>query len=811
MERRNDSLDLLACLVLAALALLPLTTCAYNEGFIENKGQIHDQHRKPNPAVKFLLNRAGMNVQLRSDGFSYDTYQIPHPRPLSEGEGRKADPDHRIHEVELDRPTTDATSATYQFHRIDLRFANGNPNAEMIAEGESEDYLNYYTDVTGEGGATFVGHYSTVTYAEVWPNIDVRCIAGEEGFKYDVIVRPGGDISDVRFNVEGAGISESLKGRLVFSWSDGSMEELIPESWMENGRKKSPVEVRYSIREDGTFGFIAEERIEGTLVIDPTIQWATYYGGSGNEGYASAAMDNAGNAYIAGETTSTNNIATSGTHDATYNGNVDGFIAKLTPAGIRVWGTYFGGASSEGWGNIHVNDAGLAVVSGYTFSTSGIASVGAHKTQLTGTSDAFLMLFNANGTRQWGTYYGGGALDRGNDASMAMNGRVALVGQTNSPSGIASRGAPDVSLGGGMDGFVAWFSPTGARLFGSYIGGSGDDWATGVAAGFANSEFVVSGTTMSASGIATAGSHDASYNGLHDAFMALYNGSGTGTKTWSTYYGGTGYDFGMGVTWLSTNTFAMCGKTSSTIGIATAGCDQPAYSGGTTDGFHVAFDRFTKARLFGSYVGGSDEDHMMRIVKLGNQGYAIASQWMSAGQATPGSFGPVGPGPYVAGYTSSGVKNWAGYMPDHDLFTIGLGANSTSAVVVGANELGDATTTPGVHQPVSGGGWDLIVHRLVNTTPPVLMPLQDNPVSALKNLNIMTDGATLLLQCDGRQDVFNSATITVTDALGRAVPFTATVTSGSSARIELASGSGVFIVAVTRPDGDRSAVRVHLP
>lgn len=193
-----------------------------------------------------------------------------------------------------------------------------------------------------------------------------------------------------------------------------------------------------------------------------------------------------------------------------------------------------------------MNDAGLAVVSGYTFSTSGIASVGAHKTQLTGTSDAFLMLFNANGTRQWGTYYGGGALDRGNDASMAMNGRVALVGQTNSPSGIASRGAPDVSLGGGMDGFVAWFSPTGARLFGSYIGGSGDDWATGVAAGFANSEFVVSGTTMSASGIATAGSHDASYNGLHDAFMALYNGSGTGTKTWSTYYGGTGYDFGMG-------------------------------------------------------------------------------------------------------------------------------------------------------------------------------------------------------------------------------------------------------------------------
>lgn len=801
MERRQDSLDLLACLVLAALALLPLTMCANNEGFIENKGQIHDQHRKHNPAVKFLLNRAGMNVQLRSDGFSYDTYTLEESASKGEQAANGGSPQ------EIAEPA----AATYLFHRIDLRFVGGNANADLLAEDASEDYLNYYTEVTGEEGATFVGHYATVTYSEVWPNIDVRCKASVEGFKYDVIIRPGGDISDVRFNVQGAEISESLKGRLVFTWAGGSMEELIPESWVENGRKKSQVEVRCSIREDGTFGFIAEDRIEGTLVIDPAIEWATYYGGSGTEGYASAAMDNAGNAYIAGETTSTNNIATSGTHDGTYNGSTDGFIVKLTPAGIRVWGTYFGGSSSEGWGNIQVNGAGLAVVTGYTFSTSGIASAGAHKTQLTGTYDAFLMLFNANGTRQWGTYYGGGVLDRGYDASIAMNGRVALVGQTNSPSGIASTGAPDVSLGGSMDGFVAWFSPTGARLFGSYIGGSGDDWATGVAAGFANSEFVVSGTTMSSSGIATAGSHDASYNGIHDAFMALYNGSGTGTKTWCTYYGGTGYDFGMGVTWLSTNTFALCGKTSSTSGIATAGSDQPAYGGGTTDGFHVAFGRFTKARLFGSYAGGSAEDDMIRIVKLGNQGYALALPWMSAGQATPGSFGPVGPGPYVVGYTSGGSKNWAGYIPDHDLYYFGLGANSTSAIVVGANELGDATTTPGVHQPVSGGGWDLIVHRLSNTAPPLLMPLQGDGPGALKSLVVTPDGAGVQLRYEGTEDVFIGEVISVTDALGRAVPFTSELPGGTHARISLPQGSGVFIVTVTQPDGSRLAERFFIP
>ena len=44
-------------------------------GFIENKGQIIDQNNKPNPAVLYLLNTPGMNVQLRKGGFSYDLYQ----------------------------------------------------------------------------------------------------------------------------------------------------------------------------------------------------------------------------------------------------------------------------------------------------------------------------------------------------------------------------------------------------------------------------------------------------------------------------------------------------------------------------------------------------------------------------------------------------------------------------------------------------------------------------------------------------------------------------------------------------------------
>jgi hypothetical protein len=137
-------------------------------GFTENKGQIHDQFRKPNPSVLYLFNGAGMNVQLRNNGFAYDTYT------MEEGEGGPTvgDPAHGIDE--MGRPIPGPIPTTYRFHRIDLRFVNGNPGAEILREGESEDYTNYYTDVTGEAGATFVRSYSTITYRDVWPDIDVR-------------------------------------------------------------------------------------------------------------------------------------------------------------------------------------------------------------------------------------------------------------------------------------------------------------------------------------------------------------------------------------------------------------------------------------------------------------------------------------------------------------------------------------------------------------------------------------------------------------------------------------------------------------
>ena len=120
-------------------------------GFIENKGQIHDQNYKANPDVKYLLCLGnGMNVQLKANSFSYDTYK-------TEIKEKKAD-------VRTDNMAPEKET-TWYFHRVDIELIGASVNPQIIAEEPSTDYLNYYNSVTPESGATHVRNYKKITYA----------------------------------------------------------------------------------------------------------------------------------------------------------------------------------------------------------------------------------------------------------------------------------------------------------------------------------------------------------------------------------------------------------------------------------------------------------------------------------------------------------------------------------------------------------------------------------------------------------------------------------------------------------------------
>ncbi len=130
--------------------------------------------------------------------------------------------------------------------------------------------------------------------------------------------------------------------------------------------------------------------------LNPTgsaLVYSTYLGGSGSEGSEGflIAVDSADNAYVTGETTSTNFPTTPGAFQTTLSGSNDAFVTKLNPTGSAlVYSTYLGGSSFEGSEGIAVDFAGNAYVTGLTLSTDFPTTSGAFQTTLNGPSDAFI-------------------------------------------------------------------------------------------------------------------------------------------------------------------------------------------------------------------------------------------------------------------------------------------------------------------------------------------------------------------------------------------------------------------------------------
>ncbi len=261
-------------------------------------------------------------------------------------------------------------------------------------------------------------------------------------------------------------------------------------------------------------------------------QWATYYGGSMEDIGYGIAIDISGNIVIIGETTSTSGIASSGAHQASFGGGQywykDAFIVKFNTSGVRQWATYYGGNSEDFGKGIAVYGSGNIVITGGTYSTSGIATSGAYQTSKIGYYDAYIAKFDTSGVLQWATYYGSIGNEGGSGIVADGSGNIVITGQTSSTSGIATSGAYQTSYGGGSydDAYVAKFNASGARQWATYYGGSGDDQVKGIAAN-SSGNIIITGYTTSTSGIATSGAYQTSYGGgTYDAFIASFTASG---------------------------------------------------------------------------------------------------------------------------------------------------------------------------------------------------------------------------------------------------------------------------------------------
>jgi hypothetical protein len=323
-------------------------------------------------------------------------------------------------------------------------------------------------------------------------------------------------------------------------------------------------------------------------------QWATYYGGSNLDEALGVAIDKNENIIITGYTRSTNAISSISAHQTTFMGVEDAFIAKFNSSGVLQWATYFGGTNGDIGNGIASDADGNILIIGQTYSTSSIASIGAHQTSFgSGIAyNAFIAKFSSSGVRQWSTYYGGTEQDYGNAIITDNNRNIIIIGQTYSNSNIATIGSHQGFLtthtvgGQSNDAFIAKFNTNGIRQWATYYGGGEMDYGTGITVN-ASGDIIILGYTLSTNNISTTGTYQINISYGYDTYIAKFNASGV--RQWATYFGGTSHDYGQMITTDPVGNIIVAGYTESTNGIATIGVHQTIFSGGTYDAFIVKF------------------------------------------------------------------------------------------------------------------------------------------------------------------------------------------------------------------------------
>jgi hypothetical protein len=342
-----------------------------------------------------------------------------------------------------------------------------------------------------------------------------------------------------------------------------------------------------------------------------TRQWATYYGGDDNHTYVwDCKTDASGNIFICGNTLSTTLISSSGAQQSAIGGLSDAFLVKFNSSGLRQWGTYFGGALNDYGYACAVDNLGNIYMSGTTFSSSAIATVGSFQSSLIGSANLYFVKYNTSGVKQWGTYYGLGSEDGGYCAT-DNSGNAYLTGSTFGGAGLTTAGCHQSVYGGAAtDGLLIKWNSAGGRVWATYYGGNGFDASLACTTDPLNNVYIAGYTfSNSALSIATTGSHQAAYSGSgHDGFLAKFNTSGV--RQWGTYYGGTVQtDRVYSCASDAGGNIIICGITGTSSGtiIATTGSQQSTY-GGIQDAFIAEFNN-GGTRQWGSYYGGVSLDY----------------------------------------------------------------------------------------------------------------------------------------------------------------------------------------------------------
>ena len=288
---------------------------------------------------------------------------------------------------------------------IRLRVQGADPHSRPTAEEPLPGRVNYFIGSDPSKWHTNVATYNKVRYAGVYPGIDLLYYGTEGRLEYDFAVSPGSDAKKIGLNFEGARrVRVDANGNLKIRTQDREIAFQRPVAYQigDSGRQM-PVSARYQLKGTAVRFELGAYDHSKQLIIDPVLSYFSYLGGSGVDVVSSlsptagpptnttssnaAAVDSAGDLYVAGYTTSTNFPTKSAFAPPPAKANPNGgqswaFVTKFAPdAKTLIFSTYMGGSLNDDKAyGLALDASGNAFVVGQTGNNDFPATAGAYQT-----------------------------------------------------------------------------------------------------------------------------------------------------------------------------------------------------------------------------------------------------------------------------------------------------------------------------------------------------------------------------------------------------------------------------------------------
>lgn len=393
--------------------------------FIENRGQF-DRN------VRFQLATGGSTLWLTASAITFDTLR----------------PKGAVQRVKARKPPSSLhlpfRSGMSDFERLVVseNFVGANQSPELVPRTPKPGIYSYFIGNEAAKWHTGIKAYAEIVYRNVWDGVDLRLYPKESGLEQEFVLAPGADASKIQVTYNGI---ESLQvaddGSLLIQTAFGRWRERPPQVYQEISGKRIMISARFKLLGRTSYAFALDSYDKDySLVLDPTLLFSTYLGGTGSAYGNGIAVDSAGNSYITGYGYLGTFPTTAGVIQQACPAPSPcstGFVSKFDPVGRLQYSTYLGSTTgSDALLGIAVDRNGDAYTTG--LANSGFpTTVGAFPTPCTDGS-LFVTELNATATSLlYSTCIGSGDALWGVDGYVAAraialdpNGRAYITGDT---------------------------------------------------------------------------------------------------------------------------------------------------------------------------------------------------------------------------------------------------------------------------------------------------------------------------------------------------------------------------------------------